>query len=273
MESAKLKNIVLVILLLTNALLLGLMVFQRLENHQHRRQALADAVVLLEQKGITADLDALPDEDFPDPMALERDADRERELFTALLGDDTTLSQRGLVSYYTGNYGTAEVRGDGAFSVYFPSNAYRLYTDESMEVHALAVLERMGFHGQLVNVDAEAGVVTAVECWKDSPIFSCAVTLTYEDGCLRTIGGTRLVGVPTADSRQGAPLSTATLLLRFRSGIMDSGSACTAILEATQGYTLRANAAGQLRLVPVLRLETDTNPYLLDALTGSLSRA
>lgn len=272
MESAKLKNIVLVILLLTNALLLGLMIFQQLENHQHRRQALADAVILLEQKGIAADLDALPDGDFPGPMALERDATRERELFTALLGDDTSLSQRGLVSYYTGSYGTAEVRGDGAFAVRFPSQAYPLL-GESMEVHALAVLERMGFHGQLVGADAGTGVVTAVECWKDTPIFSCTITLTYEDGCLRAIGGTRLVGVPAADSRQGAPLSTATLLLRFRSGIMDSGSACTAILEATQGYTLRANAAGQLRLVPVLRLETDTNPYLLDALTGSLSRA
>lgn len=272
MESSKLKNIILVILLLTNALLLSLMVFQRLENHQHRQQALADAVALLEQKGIAADLDALPDGDFPGPMTLERDAAREREQFTTLLGDDTYLSQRGLVSYYTGNYGTAEVRGDGAFSVYFPSNAYRLYIDRSMETHALDVLERMGFHGQILHSDPDAGSLTAVECWKDTPIFSCAVTLTYEDGCLRTISGTRLVGIPTADNRQSAPLSTATLLLRFRAGIIDSGNACTAIIKATQGYTLRANAAGQLRLTPVLRLETDTTPYLLDALTGALSR-
>lgn len=271
MESAKLKNIVLVILLITNALLLGLMVFQRLENHQHRQQALADAVMLLEQKGISAELDALPSGDFPGPMALERDTAREREQFTALLGDGTTLSQRGLVSYYTGPYGSAEVRGDGAFSLSLLPGAYPL-GGESMDVHGLTVLERMGFVGQLTSFDADAGVLNAVELWNNTPVFSCAVTLVYQDGELRSVSGTRLVGVPTADSRQGAPLSTATLLLRFRSGIIDSGSACTAIYSATQGYTLRSNAAGQLRLTPVLRLETDTAPYLLDALTGSLSR-
>lgn len=271
MESAKLKNIVLLILLLTNALLLGLMVFQRLENHQHRQQALADAVALLGQKGISADLDALPNGDFPQPMLLERDTQQEQTQFTALLGDGTTLTQRGLVSYYSGPYGTAEVRSDGAFSLSLLPGAYPL-GGESMDVYGLAVLERMGFTGQLTAADPETGVLTAVELWRRVPVFSCSATLIYQDGELRSISGTRLVGIPTADTRQGTPLSTATLLIRFRAGIADSGNACTAILSATQGYTLRANTAGQLRLAPVLRLETDTTPYLLDALTGSLSQ-
>lgn len=272
MESAKLKNIILIILIVTNVLLLGLMVFQRLESRQYQQKALADAVALLEQRGISVRQEAIPTQDFPAPMTLARDQAEEREIFARLLGEDTVLTQRGLVSLYTGSLGQAEVRGDGSFSVRLEPGAYPLAETSDPDNYLLAFLaRRMDFGGQLDRVSDDT--VTVTQVWDNSPVFSCQVTVTYDQGSLVSIAGTRLAGQPTADAQAALPLSTATLLVRFRAGLIDSGDTCTALLSATQGYTLSSSADGKLRLTPVLRLETDTNPYILDALTGELRRA
>ena len=270
MERSKLKNIILTILVITNILLLGLMLYQRAESRHYRQQTLLDAVELLARQGIAARVEDLPDREFPAPQLLEQNAQAELAAFSALLGPDTAHAQRGLVSLYTGPLGTAEVRGDGGFSVELFPGAYPLDSQE-MEQHALEVLERIGFHAQLVAADQES--LTAVETLRGVPIFSCTATLHYEQGQLRAISGTRLTGSAANDPQAGTLLSTATLLVRFRAGVINSGDACTAILSATQGYILSADANRSLRLTPVLRLETDTNLYILNALTGELQRA
>lgn len=272
MESAKLKNIILIILVVTNFFLLSLMVFQRLESHQYQQKALADAVVLLEQRGISVQTETLPTRDFPAPLALERDQAGEHEIFAALLGEDTRLTQRGLVSLYAGSLGQAEVRGDGSFSVKLEPGTYPLGEGIAPADHALPFLSRhMDCSGQIDRITDHT--VTVTQLWRGDPVFSCQVTLTYDQSSLVSIAGTRLVGHPSADAQSGQPLSTATLLVRFRAGLIDSGDTCSAVLSATQGYTLSTGSDGKLRLNPVLRLETDTNPYILDALTGELRRA
>lgn len=272
MESAKLKNIILIILIVTNALLLSLMVFQRLESHQYQQKALADAVALLEQRGISVRQEAIPTQDFPAPMTLVRDQAEEQGIFARLLGEDTVHTQRGLVSLYTGSLGQAEVRGDGSFSVKLEPGAYPLGEGNDPASYIPSFLaRRMGISGRVGQVTDDT--VTVTQFWDGSPVFSCQVTVTCGQDGLVSIAGTRLVGQPSADAQAGLPLSTATLLVRFRAGLIDSGDTCTAVLSATQGYTLSSSADGKLRLTPVLRLETDTNPYILDALTGELHRA
>lgn len=103
MESSKLKNLVLLILIITNLLLGLLMLIQGMTSRQRQAQLLLDAVALLEERGIAVDPDIIPRADFPPSMTLERDSDWELEMFSGLLGESTTATQRGLVSYYTGS--------------------------------------------------------------------------------------------------------------------------------------------------------------------------
>ncbi len=271
MERSKLKNIILTILVITNVLLLGLTLFQQAQSRRARQQVMEDAVELLAQQGITAQAGDLPDRDFPPSQLLERDAQAELTHFAALLGQDTAQTQRGLVTLYTGSLGTAETREDGAFSVELEPGAYPLADGQDLAQHAARILERLGIRAK---VTAQGGnAVTAVETLRGVPVFTCAVELRYEGGELRGLSGTRLAGSPSPDPQAGECLSTATLLVRFRAGIITSGDTCTAIRSATQGYHLSADANRNLRLTPVLRLETDTNLYLLNALTGELQRA
>ncbi len=276
MESSKLKNIILTILIITNVLLLGLVIVQRMEGRQQRQRAIQDAVDLLALQGISARAEDMPDGELPAPMTVERGGEWEREVFAALLGEDVTLTQRGLVSLYSGSLGTAEVRGDGGFSVTFAPGAYPLTQGEDMETHARRLVERLGFTAQISGREGERVRVTQTYTPGGAhdyfPIFSCAVTVEYRDGQAVSMEGTHLPGAPAPDRQAGEPLSTETLLVRFRAGIIDSGDACTAIHAATQGYVLSDDASGTLRLTPVLRLETDTNLYLVNALNGELSR-
>ncbi len=276
MESSKLKNIILIILLITNVLLLGLVIDQREAARRQDERAIQDAVDLLAQQGIAARAEDIPSGDLPAPMTVERGGEREQEVFAALLGEDVTLTQRGLVSLYSGSLGAAEVRGDGGFSVAFAPGAYPLAQGEGMEAHAQSLVQRLGFTTQLSGREGERVRVTQVYAASSPrdyfPIFSCAVTVEYRDGQAVSMEGTHLPGTPTPDRQAGEPLSTATLLVRFRAGIIDSGDACTAIHAATQGYILSGDPNGTLRLTPVLRLETDTNLYIVNALNGELSR-
>ncbi len=277
MESSKLKNIVLIILLITNLLLLGLMIVQQNVVHDQQQRLLnQDAVVLLAQQGIDVRPQDLPSRDLPTPMTVERSGAREQEVFAALLGEDVTLTQRGLVSLYSGSLGTAEVRGDGGFSVTFAPGAYPLAQGEDMEAHAQRLVDRLGLTTEVSGRDGDRVGVTQVYTPGGPrdyfPIFSCAVTVEYRDAQAASMEGTHLPGAPTPDRQAGEPLDTATLLVRFRAGIIDSGDACTAIHSATQGYVLSGDANGTLRLTPVLRLETDTNLYIVNALNGEVSR-
>lgn len=271
MEGSKLKNIVLLILVITNLFLGLLMAYQGYSSRQMKTQTLLDSIALLEERGIAVDPETIPQDDFSSPMVLERDSQWERQVFTELLGAQTTVTQRGLVSYYESDLGRVEVRGDGAFTATFVETAFPL-NGEDLSRFGLTILSRMELDAKVVSESEDT--VEVVQLWDHSPVFSCAITLRYADNALVEMSGTRLVGTPTVDASRSTPLSIPTLLLRFRGGIIDSGDTCTAILSATQGYVMDAGSAGggKVRLTPVLRLVTDTSPYLVDALTGTMSR-
>lgn len=268
MESSKLKNIVLLILLITNLLLLFLMVSQRLESRQLQDKTLTDAVQLLEEKGISVKAEDLSHISFPEAMTAERDTAEEQRQFTALLGEGTTLTQKGLVAQYDGPWGQAEVRGDGAFSVLLNPNAYPAAEGEEAAC-AKNALKLIGFTAS--GFESDGATLTAYQTAAGCTVYSCSVTAEFGGGSLLRLSGQRLVG--DADQATGAAAkSVATLLVRFRRYLVESGDACTAILSATVGYTTVTDRTGQTELVPILRLKTDTNLYDLNALTGSIQR-
>lgn len=270
MESRKLKNIVLIILLITNILLLFLMISQRLASRQLQEKTMTDVVQLLEAKGISVKAEGLNKVQFPLSQSVERDQAEEQAAFTQLLGEGTAWTQRGLLTQYDGPLGQAEVWGDGGFSVSLLPGAYPLGEEEA-DTYSRNLLKLL--HFTPFSVDSTDNVLTFTQKVSDSPVFSCQVSLAFEGECLVSIEGDRLPSQAGSSSGGDDPLSVSTLLLRFRSHIIESGDACTAILSAQEGYLMSTSASGKQNLVPVLRLETDTGLYYLDALTGEITRA
>ncbi len=87
MEWPKLKNIIILILLLVNAFLLIMVGVQERDTAQYREQTITDMVNVLERNGIHLDRDRVPEELDLTALTVERDQESEAALAAALLGE------------------------------------------------------------------------------------------------------------------------------------------------------------------------------------------
>lgn len=274
MEWPKLKNIIILILLLANLFLLVMVVTQERDSARYREQTIADAVSVLERNGIRLDRDRVPGELELTPLTVERDRAAEAALAAAWLGECKS-SDLGSGRYaYQSARGWAEFRSNGSFSVAFYDETNTVGGSGGEEAHALAVLEEVGLTGEVVSRKEAGGAVTVTlrQTWQDLPVYSCQINLEYEDGCLRSISGQRLMGTPQSASDKSELISVPTALLRVLNGINDLGDICNEITAMTPGYLLTSSADGT-RLIPMWYVTTDTGAYSLNALTGALERA
>ena len=95
MEWKKLKNLIILILLVVNGFLLVLVDSRREESAQYERMALEQTVKVLRKGGIEVDLEAVTAADGLVPMSVDRDLDREARLAQALLNEQVEGDNRG----------------------------------------------------------------------------------------------------------------------------------------------------------------------------------
>ncbi|MFG6352545.1 MAG: hypothetical protein K1W21_13260, partial [Oscillospiraceae bacterium] len=100
MEWRKLKNIIILILLLVNGFLLVLAASRWGEARQYARDALDGAAQVLEGSGIQVDPDAAVPADGLAPLTVERDLAWEAQMARALLGKDAQADNRGVGRYF-----------------------------------------------------------------------------------------------------------------------------------------------------------------------------
>ncbi len=274
MEWKKLKDLIILILLVVNGFLLVLVGFRREESARYERAALDQTVQVLERGGIRVDLDAVSDGAGLAPVSVERDLDREAELAQALLGQEVRGENRGGGLYlYRGETAEVSLRVGGELSASM-SEGGRWHTDDP-EGHAAALLEQMGVEARQTGVDAE-GKRTSVrfqQLWEGVPLFSSQVEFTYEDGALRAVRGTLLIAGQSA-REAGQVLTLPTALMRFSEEAAAAGDVCSAIRSMEAGYRGTVQSlSGGIRLAPVWLVATDTANYYLDCVSGSLTRA
>ena len=95
MEGSKIKNIVIVILVLLNLFLLVLSGGRRLAEVRSRDQARTEAIGIIRANGIGLDDDVVPRRIGHQTLQATRDMDRESELAAGLLGKDAVREHRG----------------------------------------------------------------------------------------------------------------------------------------------------------------------------------
>lgn len=112
---------------------------------------------------------------------------------------------------------------NGTFSVTFQPGAWVKEHDRSHADASQACLERIGFQGALETEERDEAsgqvLLTFHQEWEDVPVFSCRVVLTWEGDELVHLEGSRLSGTSVQASARGEPLSAASILVRFLSGI------------------------------------------------------
>ena len=274
MEWSKIKNIIILILVLLNGFLLVLVGVREARSAHYQEEARSEAVEVLENSGI----DFLPQR-IPGDLSLpfwsverERIGESEDAMAQALLGDVSKELQGGdIQASYTSEKGQADFYSSGRFIFTFQPGAMPLAGEEP-ERHAADCLEQLSFDGELVGTETAEGrtVVTFCQTWSGDPVFSCQAVFTYQEDALVSIDAQRLSG--TAAQTEGEPLlSTASVLIRFLAGVNDgSVSVCTQIKEMTPGYQASLTRPVST-LTPVWRIVTDTGVYYLDGVTGEIT--
>lgn len=273
MEWRKVKNIIILLLLLVNGFLLFLVWARKSEADSYDRKALTQAVEALSGQGIQVEQSALSGAEGLSPVSVERDVPREEKLAAALLGEAAAGDNRGGGLYlYQTDAGSLSIRPGGELSAQLEDD-YRWYAGDHA-AHAAALLKKMGVEAEQKAIlpleDGGTGVVF-VQTREGTPLFSCTVTFTYREGRLRTVEGVLLVsGNSTQES--GTVLALPTALMRFLDGVRARGDVCSALRSMTAGYRSSQAASGVTRLTPCWHIATNTAEYYLDAATGALER-
>ena len=271
MEWSKLKNVILLMLVLVNAALLILVGAQTRRASRYTEETRQAALTVLEQGGISFDL-----EDFPDDLSLPfltvtRDRTGESAVASALLGQVTQEEGSEVRSRYSGSGGTAEFSMNGSFSIALEPGTWALQAGEDYQQASADCLTAMGFSGLLESQAVQDGeqVLTYRQQWDGYPLFSCQVTLHWSDGQLLLVEGQRLDGSATLSSNTGL-LSTSSILIRFLAGLNKGGHVCSRITDITHGY-LSSGLSRSVQLTPVWRIATDTGVYYINGLTGDFT--
>ena len=273
MEWRRLKNVIILILLLLNGFLLVLAWGRWREAAQYDRAALENTVEVLAGRGIEVDPGGLSSAGDLPPLNLERDPEAEQKLVRALLDEAVEADNRGGGLYlYQGALGEVSVRAGGELFAALADSP--VWDAGSPENHAAALLNKMGMAGKLLDGSVQGGrtVVRFRQLWNQVPVFSCEVEFVYENGRLRTIQGTLLTAGQVSEEAGGI-LSLPTALMRFLDGVTATGDVCSAIQSMETGYRVASQSlSGGVRLTAVWLVSSNTADYYLDGATGALTR-
>lgn len=272
MEWRKIKNIIILILLLVNGFLLFLVLGQQFKVRQYRSSAVTRAVQVLEQNGVSLSAELLRGADISlQPLSAVRSTQAEADMAQSLLGPAVQFSdQGGGVSLYTSELGSGQFLSSGEFSFTLTDH---LLNGQSPADHAAKLLASLGLSAELVETQTlDTGAsVTFLQLLDGSPLYSSPIVFQYSETHLSSVSGTLLTGSAPAESADLLDIPTA--LIRFLDGILARGDVCSAISGMRPGYRASQTFGSGIRLTPVWLVSTNVSDYYLNAITGELSLA
>lgn len=263
METYRLKNIVIVILLLLNGCLLLVVGRQQLQSLGVERRSAARLRELYQSSqlalGERIDLTQQP----LGPRTLVRQAETEQAIASALLGGDAvSTSQGGGIYSYEAERGAIQFRAGGSF---YGSHLKLPVSD--LESFSRDFCDRFGYEEPQVWQEDGTGSAVAAQRVDGVPVANCGVELYFEHGMLTSVTGAH-VSLENASAEPGEKMTCVTSLLRFLDYRNTSGVVCSEVTGVQCVYQLQGAAAP--RLLPAWEIQTDTHTYYVDCETGEV---
>ncbi len=270
MEGTKIKNIIIIILLLLNGFLLVLVGGRWAQDTQSYDAARDSAIQIIRDSGIALEDQTVPREISLPGLQAERDLSWENALAAKLLGSDMKVEARGGDVYrYESERGWLQLHSTGEFLAEFAPGIF-VSGEEGTAQHGAQLLAALGF--EVLVLEEAAQSVTFRQTVNGVPVLGCQATLNYQDGSLMSItDGRRVLGQPRPIGEEGS-VSAATALMRLYNGLNELGDIYNRIDSIEPAYTLSVNLSGPAQLTPIWYVKTDTGAYQLDPRTGQVSR-
>lgn len=272
MSASRIKNLILLILLLAVVCLLIAVVPARYARVQSSRAENEQLSQLLAQYDISLDPDIIPESQTL--YSVELAQAEPSAAAAALLGQDAVKTEDSTryESTFTGSAGSVSFATGGAFSAEIIGRE----RTGNVEKNAQKVLRTIGFQPDTLQTVRSAGgeyTVTATQSLLSAPVFSEGLRLQYRDGALCAMEGTFFTGTDemTRISEQTC-ISCADALIRLLACRNELGWVGSRILQTTQGFLPSESASGAARFVPCWRIDTETESFLVNGITREVRR-
>lgn len=267
MERYRLKNIIILILLLLNLFLLFMVGNRLYARQQAQAQLVEETIALLSYHGISIDAALLEENDAPAAYACKRSADEERTFVEALLGEILVESDAGSgTCVYYATYGTATFRANGSFTLEIQADTPEI-TDYSQFLQSFCpanytLAERIE-HSDSVTFCLEAA-------FSGCPVYGAAMEVVLTNGHLSAASG-YLISTSAEPVDNGTAMTRCSAAVRLMDDCREEGRICNTISDISAGYLLQSTTSTPLLLTPIYRFETNTYDYYVTAATGHVS--
>lgn len=271
MRWSKIKNIIILLLVIVNVSLLVMVGQRRWRNEQYERETRQRVIAIMEKNAISF----LPAE-VPGELnlqgcrvTLEPPGEKEAKL---LLGELAGHSSVGARTTWEGTLGSVTVSASGELEAELKAGAYPAEAD--MAAQGRELLSALGFQAHLVGREEEGEVTTFqyVQLWNGVPLPQWTAHLTWRGEALEGLTLRRLTGSEEPMAGEET-IDAATALARFLEALNREGYVCSQVTDLYAGYA--AGGSGTITLRPAWFIETDTSPwrFAVDGVTGAVSVA
>ena len=269
MERYRLKNIIILILVLLNAFLLASLAIRGTEERTARRTQQQELVSLFAADGMVLDPALIPADSELSAYTLLRDETLEKNAAAFWLG---TISERtaqgGGIYTYAGSHGAAVFRDTGSFDI-----AGTLSDGDGMAL-CRDFCRKFSYAEPVFSLDKTgSGTAAALRQWNGAAVSNCAVLFTLTDGVVTAISGSLLPDTGTAADEEQPLLSAFAALTAFQQMRHESSSVVSSIEEINLCYELQSTTASPMTLVPSWHIVADTASFYVNCISGTVRRA
>lgn len=265
MERYRLKNIIILILVLVNISLLSSLVYRKSEESAALRRTEEELVELFASSGITLENRAISWEAPTPPLMLSRSEALERQAAEFLLGPSPRVSSQGGTNTYTAPQGSVQFRSNGSFE------ASGVLCKEDPQDFCRKFCSKFSYSDLSFRLDSTTQYTgTAVFRHEKKSVYNCTVTFTIRDGVLVRVSGTILPQEGISAEKEEL-LSAAAALTTFQQMRLEEGTVGSSILATTLCYELESTPAAQMTLESSWCIATDISRYYVNCSTGEIT--
>lgn len=269
MDTSKIKNIIILILLSVNIFLCAALLSDRSQARSVRATAWEAAVAAMEKVGISVSEDVSGEIETPAVYSVRREMDSERVWLERLLGEVSCDDLGGNIWFYSSDKGQASVRGTGECDILFNTDAFD--TGRDAEKTAVRLMEKLGLEpdgdSARASVGSSGGTVELDCTWQGCRVYNAQMSFTFNEDYLIMISGTRIFDLSVQESREGV-MDELSVMMRFVEVVGEQGFVCSSVNGLEAGYVFSVAVSGEGTLNPVWHFATDTGDVYINAVTG-----
>ncbi len=269
MDSVKVKNFIILVLVIVDLALLVLVVRDAARGSEQRKEAIEGAREVLLNHGISVSEDADLGEREGSSYSVSRSDEAERLAAEAIFGEVEVIDRGGGIVMYSAVSGEVTFRGAGGLEMqYYGISAPETDEPEKLALEMSRTLGAEAYSEDISSVTEGETTTVSVGCsWMGSRIVNCELNYTFKGGKLLYVSGSRPLGESSSE-RLEEIIDVPTVLMRFIELTQQQGHVCSMLEELELCYLYSGTASGGGSLSPVWQLRTDTGYFYINAITG-----